>query len=842
MKIVETVRTDLRFAMRTLRKSRLYAAAALSSLALAIGATVATFAIIDGLVLRPAPWRRPAEVFLLQRVDAKTGQVTAGWSQARFDVARHALAGSVSDVANFATRGVTLAAPAGDSGVRADAEFVSPTYLRLTGVSPIHGRALDPTAHSDADANTVLISTRLERNLFGGTTAIGKTLRVNGISLTVIGTMPNDFFGLSGRSDLWIPLEAAPAVWAQPEALSQYNFGFRIAVRVPGAWNAAQRRGLLDNLDRELGTGGRASGVGTSGGAVDAPAMVATSHMALASAADALMEPGLRSLLWILLGAASCVLLLACANVASLSVARLTARATELAVRSALGATAIRLAASQLIEASIIGVVGGGLGLGFAAWAEHALWSARPSGGGAAARQFAAAAPPAIDARTIAFAIGVAIVTIVLIGVWPVFEVRRPLGARRASFSAGGRGAGTASPGAGRVRAALSMVQLGLAFVVTTSAVLFVASLRTLTTLNHGFSPAGVLTLRLDLPATRYDGPRARALYDDLLARLVLIPGVKAADLTNSLPLAATDGGTAAAVDLSLPNQHGGRGTRLDYHTVGPAYFRSLGVENVKSPAHSVSASDAVPVIVSRAAANQYWPGRNPIGQSIHELLLAETSGKWIRGEIVGVAPDIQYGAPGAPAEAGVYVSYTDDPPLRAVLIVKAAAEPLGLVAPVRSALRALDPQLVLYDTKTLDARVREVASATRFGSLVLGAYAGVALVIALIGVYSVIAFGVAQRRAEIGIRMALGATREGILSSVLTRGMRVTSAGIVIGVAGSVATQRLLTSHLFGVGAGDLRYYAAVFAAFVLAGLCASVLPALSATRVDPASALRSE
>jgi putative ABC transport system permease protein len=665
------------------------------------------------------------------------------------------------------------------------------------------------------------------------------------VPLTVIGTLPANFFGLSGRSDLWTPLAAAPAVWAMPEALSQYNWVFLIAMRIPGEWSAAQRRGVLDNLDRELGTGGgRVSALGTGGGAGAPTVALPTSHMVLTPAADALMEPGLRNLLWILLGAACCVLLLACANVASLSVARLTARATELAVRGALGATALRLAASQIIEAGIIGVVGGALGITFAAWAEHALWAVRPgAASGAVARQFAVAAPPTIDARTIAFAIAIAILTIALIGMWPAMEVRRPLGARRASFGVGGHGANGANPRAGRLRAGLSTVQLGLAFVVTTSAVLFVASLRTLTTLDHGFSPVGLLTLRLDLPRARYDAERSRELYDELLMKVALIPGVISADITNTLPLAATDGGTAAVVDLSLPQGSGGRGTHLDYHTVSPTFFRSLGVETSARLMRTASASpDAVPVVITRAAANEFWPGRNPIGQSIHEFLLDESSDKWTRGDVVGVSPDIQYDAPGTPAAPGIYVSYADDPPPRVVLIVKTSGAPLRVVAQVRSALRTLDPQLVLYDTKTMIDRVRDVSSATRFGSLVLGAYAGVAFFIALIGVYSVIAFGVAQRRAEIGIRMALGATPQGILSGVLARGLRVTATGIGVGIAGSVATHRLLTSHLFGVGASDPRYYAGVLAAFVIAGLCASVLPATSATRVDPASALRSE
>jgi cell division protein FtsX len=249
-----------------------------------------------------------------------------------------------------------------------------------------------------------------------------------------------------------------------------------------------------------------------------------------------------------------------------------------------------------------------------------------------------------------------------------------------------------------------------------------------------------------------------------------------------------------------------------------------------------------VPVVITRAAANQFWPGRDPVGHSIHEFLMTELAGQWVRGEVVGVAPDVQYGLPGAPSAPGVYVSYADDPPSRAVLLIKTSVAPERLVGPARAALRSLDPQLVFYDTKTMDARVREVSAATRFGSLVLVTYALVALLIALIGVYSVIAFGVAQRRAEIGIRMALGATSKAILSSILRQGMRMTAGGIVIGAGATLAARRVLASHLFGVTTSDPVYQLLVVAAFAVAGICASVVPALGATRVDPASALRSE
>jgi len=315
------------------------------------------------------------------------------------------------------------------------------------------------------------------------------------------------------------------------------------------------------------------------------------------------------------------------------------------------------------------------------------------------------------------------------------------------------------------------------------------------------------------------------------------------ADITNSLPLSVTSGTTPASIDLSLPNGKGGRGTPLEYHTVGPTFFRTFGVETSVRVADAASgATDVVPVVVTREAANQYWPGRNPVGQSINEFLLEESAGTWVRGNVIGVVPDVQYGSPGAAPAAGIYVSYADDPPLRAALIIKASVAPEKIVIATRGVLRALDPQLVLYDTKTMESRVRDVSAATRFGSLVLAAYAAVAFVIALIGVYSVIAFGVVQRRAELGIRMALGATARGILANVLARGARVTMAGIGIGIVSSFAAGRLLSSHLYGVAAGDPAYAALVIVAFTAAGILASVLPAIAATRVDPASALRAE
>ena len=823
---------DVRYATRILRKQRGVAVAAVLTLALAIGATVATFTIVNGLILRPAPWLRPGELYRIERVDLATGETEMHWSQPRFATLRHVMADEVPDMASFAIRTVTIRTTSGDPGIRAGAEFVSPEYVHVTGVGPTRGRAwaASPTAEA---ATTVLLSARLADTVFAGSDPLGQVLRVNGVALTVVGTMPREFFGLSGRGDLWIPVAEAPRIWGVPDALSEYEWVFSIAMRIPGSWPVAARMGVRNHLAQALGFNGQALTDG-SGASAGRPSPI----LRLASLSDALMEPGVRHLFWVLLGAALCVLLLACANVANFSRAQLATRYSELAIRSALGASRGRRAASLLVEAALIGGLGGSLGWVFAVAAKQVLWLWKPTNGSAIAQPFAAAGPPATDAWVVAFAIGATLLAIALISVWPLVEVRRPLGGQRVLTDATER---TTSRSAHRVLGALSMLQVGFAFVVAMGAVLFVVSFRALTALDHGFAADRVLTFRLDLPLTRYDAPRAVVLYDSLLADLRHLPGVVDADLTNELPLDASGASTASVIDPRLPDGDGGPGTGLAYHSVGSAYFRTIGAA-MSGAVLDLRRVDAttVPVVVTRSMAQRYWPGRNPIGQSIDQLLLVGLAGAWRRGHVVGVAPDIAYGRPGDPPVAGVYVDYHDDPPAKASLVVKSSVDPISLVAATRAVLTRLDANLVLYDVRSMADRVADASSATRFGTLVLSAYAGVALVIAVIGVSAVVAFSVAQRRVEIAIRLALGATPGRILRSVLRTAAGVTSVGLTIGLFGSAASARVLRSHLFGVAPSDPTLAGALLVAFALVTLVASLPSALIAMRTDPASTIK--
>jgi len=835
--LVEAVGRELRMAQRGLRKSPTYAATCIGSLGLSIGATVAVFAIVELFLLRPPPWRRPDEVFLLRRVEGRTGSSQSTWSQRRFTDVQLVTHGSLPAVANFASRAVTLAAPAGDSGVRAEAEFVSASYFRLVGTAPARGVTFAELAESP-DPATAIISSRLAARLFGGE-ALGRTLRANGVSLTIIGVMPVGFVGLSGRGDIFIPVEGAPAVWAQPGALSDLSWVYAIALRVPRERTAGERRGIIDRLSRVLSPGGAAVAAGPG----QATTSGSVTRLVLASAADALVEPAMRNLLWLLLGAATCVLALASANVASLSAARLSARAVEMSVRAALGASASRLTLSVLAEACLVGGLGGALGLLLSSWAGHALWALRPAMANAVAQHVGDAAPSVLTVRTVGFTAATTAVAMVLISLWPLLEIRRRARSPSATFAEAARGSSTGGPGMMRLRESLAAVQFGLAMLVTIAALEFVGSFRSLARFDYGVSGTGVVTLRLDLPRGRYDAPTANALYQSLVDYVGRIPGVQSAAVANGAPLDAHISVTAATVDQSLPDGSGGRGTELEYHVVGAGYFQSVGARASPDLAGRGDAgAPTVPVVVSRSAARRFWPGRNPVGLSIHEMLLPELAGRWTRGEIIGIAPDIQYGTIGAPPRPAVYVSLADDPPSRAVLIVRASVDAEVLLPQVRAVLRALDPQLVFYAPKTLEAREREISSATRFASVVLSTYASVALAIAIVGAYSVLAFGVTQRRREIGIRMALGATPTAVLWNVMSGGTRAISVGLVLGLVASSAFGRVLRSQMLGIRTNDPALYGAVFAGFFLAGVLACLLPALRALKVDTASLLRSE
>jgi predicted permease len=835
--LLEAVGREIRMAQRGLRKSPTYAAACIGSLGLSIGATVAVFAIVELFLLRPPPWRRPDEVFLLRRVDGRTGISQSTWSQRRFTDVQLVTQGSIPAVANFASRAVTLAAPAGDSGVRAEAEFVSASYFRLVGTAPARGVTFAEQAESP-DPATAIMSSRLATRLFGGE-ALGRTLRANGVSLTIIGVMPAGFVGLSGRGDIFIPVEGAPAVWAQPGALTDLSWVYAIALRVPRERTAGERQGITDRLSRVLSPGGAAVAAGPG----PATASASVTRLVLTSAADALVEPGTRNLLWVLLGAAACVLGLASANVASLSAARFSARAAEMSVRAALGASAFRLMLSVLAEACLVGGLGGALGLLLSSWAGHAMWALRPAMANAVAQHVGDTAPSVLTVRTVGFTAATTAVAVVVIGLWPVLEIRRRARGPSATFTEAARGSSTGGPGMRRLRESLAAVQFGLAIIVTIAALEFVGSFRSLARLDYGVSSTGVVTLRLDLPRGRYDAPTANALYQSLVDYVSRIPGVQAAAVANGAPLDANVSVTAATVDQSLPDGSGGRGTELEYHVVGAGYFRSVGARTSPDLAGRGDAgAPTVPVVVSRSAARQFWPGRNPVGLSIHEMLLPELARRWARGEIMGIAPDIQYGTVGAPPRPAVYVSLADDPPSRAVLIVRASVDAEALLPQVRAVLRALDPQLVFYAPKTLEAREREISSATRFASVVLGTYASVALAIAIVGVYSVLAFSVTQRRKEIGIRVALGATPTAVLWTVMSGGTRAISVGVVLGLVASSAFGRVLRSQLLAIHTNDPGLYGAVLAGFLVAGVLACLLPALRALKVDTALLLRSE
>jgi putative ABC transport system permease protein len=831
--LLDTLCREARQIVRSLARTPVYALGAVASLGLAIGATIDTFAVANDLVLRRPAWRNADEIVLLRRRDAGRGVVTPTWSQPRFEDIRRAVGGEAA-AASFQVRAVTLSLVNADSGIRVEAEFVSPTYMALIGGGATRGRGIQSTA---TEPRTIVLGARLARRLFPTTDPIGQTMHANGIPLTVIGTMAHEYVGLSGRGDAWIPLAAAPAVLGSPQALNQFAWTFEVALRIPGSWSAERRALLAGRLEAVVGGTGPLTAAGGGRDQAGAATSRSGARLEFAPARAQLVEPGIRHLLWTLCGAAVCVLLLACTNVSSLSAARLASRWTEVGVRRALGASTRRLVGIAFFESGLVAAASAAAGLVLAIVARPFVLAFRPLTVGG---QPLTAGPSWMNARTVGFTVAVTLLVAALISLWPALDVARA--SSPATLGIRDRLARTAGIGSRRLHAALSSAQLAIAFVLASGALLFAVSLRSLTALDHGFMASRLVSARVDLPRTRYDSVRARLVWEQVLGALAPTAGVTDVAVANAAPLDASDLTTSGAIDFAWPIGAGGRGTSFEYHSVSDDYFRALSIGVDGRGFERGPAGGVVPVIINRSMARRYWPDESPVGKTIREFYLGNLAARWTGGVVVGVAPDVQYGRPGASIPPAIYVRASDDPPHRAVLLGRVSGDVGSAIGAMRASVRSVDPRLVVYDAHSMDARVHDVSSRTRFGALVLSAYAGVAVVIAVIGVYSVMALGVIQRRGELAVRLALGADPRTVLATVLGAGIRLSAIGLTVGAIAGVLAQRVLRAELFGVSAGDPRYYLIVFATLAIAALGASLGPAIAATRLDPAAVLKLE
>jgi putative ABC transport system permease protein len=810
---------DVRFALRTLRKSPGFTIVAVLALAIGIGGNTAIFSLVDAVRARALPYKDPHRLVQIWGNVMRARVERRGTSYPDY-LDWRAQSKSFDDMAAFDGQTLTLAGV--DEPERISTEFVSAPYFSLLGVAPAIGRTFSNEEDLVArPANLVVLGDGLWRRRFGADPqVVGRAIRLNATPYTVIGVMPAGFKGLTDLAEAWVPF----AVYAPPATMAERgNRGFAALARLKPGVSLAAAQADLDAISKRL----EAAYPNTN-----------DKRGAEVSPLDVELFGSLRPALLTLMAAVAFVLLIACANVANLLIARSETRRREIAVRTALGAGRGRLLRQLITESCVLTMMGALAGLLLARTAVSLLVTQSPV-------TFPSFVAPGLDARVAVFTIVVSIVCGVLVGLVPGLQAR----AVDLTTALKEQARGSDGPRAQRVRGALVVAELSLAVVLLVGAGLMIRSVRNLASIDPGFDPASVLTLRVSIPrasvaaaAANPGGPSAQPVIQGraLLERLRALPGVTAASLGTDLPLDGTSGAVFYAAE-GMPPVTAQNVPRAYFHRISPDFFSTLRIPLVAG--RTFTESELTPtspaVIVSERVVKRFWPGQDPIGKRI-KLGALSSPNPWMN--IIGVVGEVKYrGLPENPtADPDLYLPFAERSS-QIALAVRASVPPASLVAPIRALIKNVDASIPVYAVSTLDELIAAQTSPLRFTMWLMGVFAAIALTLAVVGIYGVMSYLVTQRTREIGIRLALGAEPRDILRLVVASGARLIVAGIGIGVAGAFALERLVRSLLFGVTATDAASVVAIVV-LALVALAACYLPAARATRVDPLRALRYE
>ena len=806
---VETFGRDLAHAARTLRRHPGYTIVAVLSLALGIGANTAVFSLIDAFALRPLPYPEPeglVRVYMAGRIGGRFtwgGAVSAPVLRDWRERSR-----AFTAIGAFLPGSVNLEGT--DGAVRVPATFAEPDVFRALGVPPLHGRLLPDGSSGPAPEPLVVLSYALWKDRFGGNKdVIGQTVRIDASPHTIVGVMPAGFeFPPRAGGVLWVPLPMPPA-----DSQDRGNNRLSVIARVkPGvSFNAA--RGDMASVSRQL------------------EEIYPNSRVAwlLPLHGDTVGRTAL--VLLVLAATVGFVLLLACANVAHMVLARAMARRHEFAVRLALGASRWRIMRLLLAEGFLLALAGGLVGLAACRWVLDALLLLP-------ANPLPAGVEVSISWPVLAYcALGSTLTAlgISMVPAWRLSRQRLQVDLAEAVASARSRA---------RHGNRLITIEVALSVVLVIGAGMLVRSLRALTDLDFGFRPENVLTMRVSMPPDRYpDVPRLHSFYDRLLERLSVVPGVEAVGLNNLLPIQMSHTNMDFTVE-GWPDRRPGYEPFAEHRTVNADFFRAMGIRIVSGRPFTRAENRAGSgvMVVSKRAADMYWPGQDPVG---HRMAYGTRPNpdRWLT--VVGVAADIKSAGLGQPPQPILYAPYRDfDYPIQSMsLMIRTTAAPASSVRAVRAAVRELDPDLALYWVSTMEQVIEQATAGTRFLAVLLTAFSGLAVLLAIVGVYGVMSYVVGQRHREIGVRIAMGASRADVLRVVLGHGMRRTLIGIGVGIALSISLRLgMMRPFLFGIGSIDVASQAGAAAVILVAALAASALPAYRASRVDPIEALRHE
>ena len=813
---LETCVQDVRYGFRTLRKSPGFTAVAVLTLALGIGGNTAIFSVIHGVLLEPLPFKDPARLYTLWERNLKMGYEQNPPAAANFrDWRDH---NTVFEQMAIFDTSRTFNLAGSSTPERVDGAAVSPGLFEMLGVAPALGRTFSSDEDELGRDRVVILSYGLWQLLFNADRSIvSKTVSIEGQACTVIGVMPPgfEFPGNTGTilniftapaAQLWVPLALTPGDWSQRS--SHY---LQVLARLKRGVTLSQAQAEMNSIEQQLVKEHPRDYIGSDVKLVSLHTQVVGSY---------------RAALLVLFGAVLFVLLIACANVANLLLARAASRHREVAIRSAMGASRPRLVRQLLTESLMLGIAGGALGVLLADWGVSLLKLILPA-------DFPNVTSIRIDGQVLMFTIIAAVASGLVFGLAPAFQASRTNLAE--SLKEGERGAEGFHRN--RLRSLLVVSEIALALVLLTGTGLMLRSFVRLQEVDPGFSPEHVLTMEISLPDVRYPDPQKASLFSNLLERVHALPGVESAGAIGHLPLAGDIESYLMEVEgqAPLPNEY----ANPDVHLVEPGYFEAMKIPLRRGRLFDErdGADSPHALIINEVVSRNVFHNENPIGKRLQMGINNFT------GEIVGVVGNTRHLKLDLPPVEEVYLSYPQAP-IRGTmaLTIRTTAPPLSLAQTVRQIVMGMDKELPVSKIRTMGEVIEASVAAPRFRTLLLGLFGLAALFLGTLGIYGVMSYSVSQQTHEIGVRLALGGDRSDIFTLVVGQGLKLTFIGIAAGIVGALGMTRFLSSLLYSVKSEDPTTFAAVAVLVTLVAFAACYIPARRATRVDPMISLRYE
>jgi putative ABC transport system permease protein len=836
---MDTLFKELRYATRSLLQHPGFTVIAVITLALGIGANTAMFSVINAVLLRPLPYHEPQRLVTIWEQSPERGlyQMPVSFANLRDWVDQNHTFDQISAYTFTNLNLIGAGEPARLGGVR-----VSSNLFSLIGAAPQFGRTFLPEEDREGAGNVVILGHALWKNRFGSDSGIvGRSLTLNNQSYTVVGVMSSGFqfpvgfgymgkvlndvvgvmssgfqfpvgFGYMGKVlndpiDLYVPLAAT----SDESRRGNYSF-FALGRLRPGVsidQARAEMTTIESRLEQQYPDGN--TGIGIS--------LIPTQEQTVKE---------IRPALLVLLGAVAFLLLIACANIANLLLARAASRQKEMAIRSALGASRLRILRQLLTESLLLSLVGGIVGLLLAVWSTRAVMALAPD-------NIPRLNEVGFDTRIFGFALVISLVTGIVFGLVPALHATKP--DLSEGLKEGQRGSMESTFGK-RTRRALVVAEVALSLMLLIGAGLLIKSFLRLQQENLGFNPENLLAVSLELPDSTYPEDRQKAaFFREALVRLGTVPGVKSVGSTTGLPLTLSLSGSDFRIE-GRPEPEAGQEMIIEKRSVSPDYFGTLGIPLLKGRDFSDRDDSDAPAaaIINAELARVYFPNEDPISKRIS----FDDRQSWI--SIVGIVGDVKQQGLDSNAKPEVYFPYLQVPAPSMSIVVRTVSNPLSAVTAVKSQIQTIDKDLPIDDAETMQQLLAESTSGRRFNTLLLTLFATVAVILAVVGIYGVMSYSVTQRTHEIGIRMAVGAQPRDVFRIVIGQGMLLAVIGVALGLVGAFALTRLMTTMLFGVEPTDPLTFISLAVLLIGVGLVACYLPGRRATKVDPLVALRSE